>query len=318
MLLRNLTEPRTSMARVTLSDVAAASGVSPSTVSFVLNNAPNQTISAPTRLRIQEAARDLGYVPHGIARALREGSSRVVVLNVGTGHEGNYSRSYVRGMTLELAKYDHVLLVRHGLASSESAQQIIDTIAPRAILRLGEAYLPGGQDTRGGVRKDLLAADTRVQLEFLADRGHQHIAMAMPPGHVTIRAARLKFAREWAKQAELASFRSFAVGSPRKTAEKAVRAFRAAYPSTTAIAAFDDEIALRVLGALNDLGVTVPDEIAVIGWDDGEYGAFVTPALTTVHIDAEVRGRSDARQALGLPVDDTVISTAQVIVRDSV
>jgi DNA-binding LacI/PurR family transcriptional regulator len=306
------------MARVTLSDVAAASGVSPSTVSFVLNNAPNQTISAPTRLRIQNAARDLGYVPHGIARALREGSSRVVVLNVGTGHEGNYSRSYVRGMTLELAEHDHVLLVRHGLASSESAQQIIDTIAPRAVLRLGEVYRPGGQDTRRGGRKDLLAADTQVQLEFLADRGHQHIAMAMPPGHVTIRAARLKFAREWAKQVELESFRSFTVGSPRETARKAVGAFLAAHPLTTAIAAFDDEVALRVLGALHDLGVTVPDEIAVIGFDDGEYGEFVTPALTTVHIDAEARGRSDARQALGLPVDGTAISTAKVIVRDSV
>jgi DNA-binding LacI/PurR family transcriptional regulator len=304
------------MARVTLSDVAAASGVSPSTVSFVLNNAPNQTISAPTRLRIQKAAQDLGYVPHGIARALREGSSRVVVLNVGTGHEGNYSRSYVRGMTLELAEHDHVLFVRHGLASSESAQQIIDTIAPRAVLRLGEVYRPGGQDTRRG-RKDLLAADTRVQLEFLADRGHQHIAMAMPPGHVTIRAARLKFAREWAKQAELASFRSFTVGSTREIARKAVRAFLASYPSTTAIAAFDDEIALRLLGALHDLGVTVPGEIAVIGFDDGEYGEFVTPALTTVHIDAEARGRSDARQALGLPFDGTAISTAEVIVRDS-
>jgi DNA-binding LacI/PurR family transcriptional regulator len=97
-----------------------------------------------------------------------------------------------------------------------------------------------------------------------------------------------------------------------------VGAFLASHPSTTAIAAFDDEIALRVLGALHDLGVTVPDEIAVIGFDDGEYGEFVTPALTTVHIDAEARGRSDARQALGLPGDDTAISTAEVIVRDSV
>ncbi len=68
--------------RVTLKDVAEASGVSQSTVSFVLNEVPNQTISAATRDRVRSAARDLSYVPHGIARALMEGSSRIVVLNI--------------------------------------------------------------------------------------------------------------------------------------------------------------------------------------------------------------------------------------------
>lgn len=77
--------------RVTLNDVAAASGVSRATVSFVLNDDPHQTISAATRDRVKEAARTLGYVPHGVARALREGTSRVVVLNIDAGMEGAYS-----------------------------------------------------------------------------------------------------------------------------------------------------------------------------------------------------------------------------------
>ena len=76
--------------RVTLNDVAAASGVSRATVSFVLNDDPHQTISAATRDRVKEAARTLGYVPHGVARALREGTSRVVVLNIDAGMEGAY------------------------------------------------------------------------------------------------------------------------------------------------------------------------------------------------------------------------------------
>ncbi len=62
-----------STTRTTLRDVAAASGVSVTTVSFVLNNNPKQTIPIATRERVQQAARDLGYVPHGTARALREG-----------------------------------------------------------------------------------------------------------------------------------------------------------------------------------------------------------------------------------------------------
>src|SRR5882757_7693884 len=129
--------------RVTLNDVAAASGVSRATVSFVLNDDPNQTISAATRERVKEAARDLGYVPHGIARALREGSSRIVVLNIDWGLEGNYSRSYVRGLDDELAAHDHVLLVRHGHSAPQSTQQVLDTIAPRAVLRFAETYFNG-------------------------------------------------------------------------------------------------------------------------------------------------------------------------------
>jgi len=58
--------------RVTITDVAAASGVSRATVSFVLRDSPGQTISAATRERVRRTARDLGYVPHAIARALRE------------------------------------------------------------------------------------------------------------------------------------------------------------------------------------------------------------------------------------------------------
>ncbi|MFK0287451.1 LacI family DNA-binding transcriptional regulator [Streptomyces sp. NPDC090499] len=110
--------------RVTLTDVAEASGVSRATVSFVLNDDPRQTISTATRERVLAAARDLGYVPHGIARALREGSSRIVVLNVDHGLEGNFSRSYVLGLDEELAAHDHVLLVRHGRAAPENLKKI--------------------------------------------------------------------------------------------------------------------------------------------------------------------------------------------------
>jgi len=75
--------PATRTRRATLRDVAEASSGSQSTVSFVLNEVPSQTISAPTRERVQTAARELGYVPHGIARALMEGSSRITAHSEG-------------------------------------------------------------------------------------------------------------------------------------------------------------------------------------------------------------------------------------------
>ena len=93
---------------------------------------------------------------------------------------------------------------------------------------------------------------------------------------------------------------------------------RRRHPAVTAIAGYDDDVALRALTALQDLGLNVPGDCAVIGFDDTEYGALFTPALTTVHIDAEAHGRLAARSLLGLPPGDLRSTAAQVIERQTV
>jgi DNA-binding LacI/PurR family transcriptional regulator len=302
--------------RVTLNDVAAASGVSRATVSFVLNDDPNQTISPGTRERVRQVARELGYVPHGIARALREGSSRIVVLDIDWGLEGNYSRSYIRGLDDELAAHDHVLLVRHGHSAPHSTQQVLDTITPRAVLRFAEAYLsghePDAEDWKNG-----FAGHAALQIRYLAERGHTDIAMALPDSDSPLTEVRMRFVRETAGVLGLPTITPFVVPRPRAAGTTAVEAFRVARESVTAVAAFDDDVALRTLTALHDLGLTVPDDIAVIGFDDTEYGALITPALTTVHIDAEAHGRQAARTALGLDTAGITRSPGRVLVRDS-
>src|SRR4051812_31633332 len=183
--------------RATLKDVAAASGVSRATVSFVLNATPNQTISPATRERVLRMARDLRYVPHGIAKALREGASRIVVLHLESGLEGNYSRSYIHGLDQELAVHDHVLLVRHGPPTDSSAKQVLGAIHPRAVLTFGArarhgqvlgvaGKLPHAEaaalwcDDGGGGRQDGLATHATMQIAYLATRGHARIALATP------------------------------------------------------------------------------------------------------------------------------------------
>ncbi|MFF3371414.1 LacI family DNA-binding transcriptional regulator [Streptomyces sp. NPDC002680] len=303
--------------RVTLTDVAKASGVSRATVSFVLNDDPRQTISAATRERVMGAAQELGYVPHGIARALREGSSRIVVLNVDWGMEGNFSRSYVRGLDEELAEHDHILLVRHGHSIPEATQKVLDTIVPRAVLRLGEVYMQGAeppeQDWENG-----FAANAAMQIGYLAERGHTRIAMAMPDHEFPLTEARLGFAQEAARRLGLPPLERFVVPGPREVGAAAVETFLAAHTDVTALAAFDDDIALRSLTALRDLGRRVPEDVAVIGFDETEYGSLSTPALTTVHIDAEVLGRIAARNALGVDTGTLAPASGRIVVRASV
>jgi DNA-binding LacI/PurR family transcriptional regulator len=302
--------------RVTLRDVAAASGVSRATVSFVLRDSPGQTISAATQARVRQASHDLGYVPHGIARALREGTSRIVVISVDTGLEGNYSRSYIRGLDEELAAHDHVLLVRPGHPTAGSMQEVLDAIAPRAVLRLAEAYLSGRSfDERGW--DDGFAANAALQTRYLADRGHTHIAIALPDNENPLGALRVRWARDTVDMLGLPALTSLVVPRPRAAGTNAIQALRATHPAVTAVAAFDDDVALRTLTALHDLGLNAPGDLAVIGYDDTEYGALTTPALTTVHIDAVAHGRQAARAVLGLEPADLPHAPGHVIIRDS-
>lgn len=305
--------------RVTLNDVAAASGVSRSTAGFVLTNDPNQTISPATRERVRQAARELGYVPHGVARALREGTSRVVVLDIDWGlDEGNYARSYIRGLDDELAKHEHALLVRHGFGTSQTTQQILHAIAPRAVIRFAEPYKTGHDlEDMGGGWKDGLAAHIALQLGYLVDQGHSRIALALPSVHTPLTEARQRLATQHAKSRALPPLACFDIPRSRDAAAEAVDRLRREHPEVTAIAAFTDDIALRAVTALHDLGFAVPRDVAVIGFDDTEYGGLITPALTTVHIDAEAHGRLAARTVLGLDETGLRPTPARIIVRDS-
>lgn len=302
--------------RVTMRDVASASGVSPATVGFVLNNTPNQTISPPTRERVQRAARELGYVPDGIARAMREGTSRIVVLNVDASLEGNYSRSFIGGLDAELSRSGHILVVKHGHPTPESTTQLTHMVSPRAVMDFAANYSSGRELADGGWN-DGLAAHTATQVGHLLDRGHRHVAMALPPAPTTFARVREGFARQAVERRGAPPMTTLTLPHPEAGGAEALRTFLSELP-VTAIAGFTDEIALRVLKCAELLGLRVPDDLAVIGYDATEYAALSTPGLSTVHIDADAHGRRAARQLLGLDDTDLVAAPAVVIERQSV
>ena len=302
--------------RVTLRDVAAAAGVSRATAGFVLSDAPGISISAATRQRVRETAQGLGYAPHSIARALREGSSRIIVLSIDSGYEGNYLRTFTQGLDEELAAHDYVLLVRHGHSAPGSQQRLIEAISPRAVLRMPD-YLASGHEFDDGGWYGGLAGNVEVQLRYLAGRGHSGIAVAIPDGDPPLGPIRLRFAGEAAARIGLPAPLPLTVPRDRGSSAAAIRAFLDANPAVTAVAAFDDDVALRILAAARDIGLSVPGELAVIGFDDTAYGALFSPTLTTVHIDAADHGRRTARLVLGLDGNGFTAGPAQVIVRES-
>lgn len=305
--------------RATMRDVATASGVSPATVSFVLNGVANQTISPATRERVERAARELAYVPHGIAKALREGTSRIVLLTLDPAFGGAGIEDYIRGLDTELARHGHVLLVRHGRTTPGSQAAMIDAVSPRAVIDLAAIYTSGEPTADDGGWVDGLPAHTAVQLRHLAEAGHRRVAMVLPDDAALARLAgvRLQSAREAAPALGLEPIETLTVPADVPGTVSVLAAFLAAHPHITALAAFDDRVALRLLAALHELGRRIPQDLALIGFNDTEYGAVSTPPLTSVHIDAESFGRLAARRALGLDAADVVPAPARVIRRAS-
>ena len=304
--------------RATLRDVAAAAGVSRSLAGFVLGDDHGKSIPEATRERVREAARNLGYAPHGIARALREGASRIVVLTVDPSLESNYSRTFARGLDDELAAHGHLLLVRQEHSGSGSQRLLLDAISPRAVVRLPGNYLAPGHELDDGGWDGGYAANVLVQLRYLAGRGHAGVAVALPDGEPPLGPVRVRFAREAASMLGLPEPGVLVVPQDKAPAAGALRTFLSDHPAVTAVAGFDDDIALRVLTAMRSLGLAAPGDLAVIGFDDAGYGALVDPALTTVHVDAEGHGRKAAREVLGLDAGHLAPFTpGRVIVRES-
>lgn len=304
--------------RATMKDVARASGVSPATVSFVLNETPGQTFPAETRERVRAAAAALGYQPHGVARALREGRSRVVLLGIGGLRGGRSLQGFVRGMSAELRTQGYGLLVYPGPSTDPGHADLVRDLRPHAVIDLAEIYAARTAADDGGWT-DGLAAHTMTQLAHLVDRGHRSIAFAIPaePDLDGLAALRAKLAGEAGRRLGVGALPLVSIPEPPQAAREAVGLLRDDSPDVTAVAAFDDEIALRLLGGLSDLGVPVPDEMAVIGFDDSSFGVSWRPPLTTVRIDGEMFGRRAARTILGTDSAHRPGSAARVIVRET-
>ncbi|WP_433360503.1 LacI family DNA-binding transcriptional regulator [Actinoplanes sp. CA-142083] len=293
--------------RTTMRDVARASGVSPATVSFVMNDAPDQTISEATRERVRRAAAELGYRAHPIARALREGTSRVVVLDVGGLPRDRVLESFADGMESELSAAGYALLVSY---SRRSRRAQIEAVNPRAVIDLPSLYARPGAIADGGW-VDGMASHYLTQIEFLHGLGHRELAVAVPARPDRFMRLMTSYVVRATEALDMPAPRMLPVAGEAAT----LAAVRDLLGGSTAVAALTDGLALAVLAALHDVGASVPGDLAVIGWGDSAEAARWRPALTSVRIDAAAYGRRLARQALDLPADDTKPAATRVIRR---
>jgi DNA-binding LacI/PurR family transcriptional regulator len=299
-------------ARVTSADVARAAGVSRATVSYVLNDAPNQTIPEATRERVRTAARRLGYAPSAAARALRRGRSDVVLLVFPRWPIGHTTGQLIETLTAELAAHDLALVV-HQLGDEEGAFAALwRAVSPAAVITVEPfsasetaavraAGIPvthtlldaapgrGGALTRAQIRVG------RLQVEHLAATGHRRVGYALPgdPRVQAFAEPRLEGVRIACGELGL-DLPVVQIVTTAATPTHAVAAWRDRDHPVTAVCAYNDEVAMAVLAALDEQGLRAPEDLAVIGVDDIPLARFARPPLTTIRIDQAAAARHAA------------------------
>ncbi|MDJ0462443.1 LacI family DNA-binding transcriptional regulator [Streptomyces sp. H27-C3] len=288
----------------TSTDVARLAGVSRATVSYVLNNTSAVRISEPTRRRVREAAEELGYVPHAAARSLRAGHTRIVLLPTAHVPVGPlYSRFFNElQWALRRLGYTVVQYASLGLGGDEAARAWAE-LRPIAVLSLGEIALTaqgvqvlkrsGAQAviTLGPQRVEgahALVMDQRevgrVAGTHLLERGYRRIGVVMPrePGLELFSKPRLAGIRRAVADSGM-HVEQLEMGYDEESAAELAGRWRTL--GLDAVFAYNDEYAQLLMRALQDEGVDVPGEAAVMGADDLLLGKLLRPRLSTVHVE---------------------------------
>jgi DNA-binding LacI/PurR family transcriptional regulator len=288
----------------TLHDVAQLAGVSIKTVSNVINEFTH--VSEKTRLKVLAAVDQLGYQPNLSARTLRSGRTGViglavpelslayfaqladeviqaaraqglVVLIEQTGGDRDRELEVLRSPRLRLT--DGLLFSPLGLSNDDADLVAIDT----PLVLLGERIFNGPADHVTIQNVDAAQAAT----EHLLAQGRSRIAVIGAHEGEVFGSAGLRFAGY--RHALAAANIEFDSGLVihvqrwhRVDGAEAMRTFLRSGVSFDAVFAMNDELALGAMRVMQEAGLTIPDDVAIIGFDDLDEGRYSVPSLSTV------------------------------------
>jgi len=287
----------------TSADVARLAGVSRATVSYVLNNTSAVRISEPTRRRVHEAAKELGYVPHAAARSLRAGHSRMVLMPAPTVPVGPLYSQFFNELQWALSRLDYTV-VQYGSVGlqGDEAARVWAELRPVAVLVPDSGLGPQGVAVlkRSGARAVVTLGPERVEGAHallmdhdrvghsagthLVARGRHRVGVVMPreDGLETFSKPRLDGVRR-ALHGTDASVTELPLAYEEEAAAQLAVRWRSL--DLDAVFAYNDEYAMLLMRALQDEGIGIPDETAVVGADDLMLGRLLRPRLSTVHIE---------------------------------
>jgi LacI family transcriptional regulator len=300
---------------VRLSDVARHAGCSTATVSRALNTP--ELVSADVRERVIAAARELGYMPNSAARALSSGRTRMIGVVVPTLCNGIFAR-LAEALQKALAQHGYSLLVTTSdfdLTQEFRQASLLVERGVDGLVLVGHVHdeklydLLDGQklpyvstytyrldSDRPGVGFDNRQAVAQAA-DFLLDLGHREIGMIAGIRKDNDRAAeRVEGAARALAARGLALRKDRVIEGPYTldAGRNGLRRVLSTEPRPTALICGSDILAFGALIECEALGVAVPGELSIIGFDNLEFAAHLKPPLTTVDVPADDMGQRAA------------------------
>ncbi len=296
---------------VTINDVAELAGVSPMTVSRVING--SQRVRADTRQRVEQAISQLGYVPNALARGLssqRAGTLALIVPDVANPFftlivRGAESVARRAGYRMILCNTDSDLDREHEYVQEMLAHRVEGLlIAPasdrslrhlRAVERQQVPYVLIDR-TIEGLECDLVQGDNvggaRRLVEHLAGLGHRRIALLGGEAEISTTRDRLRGFRQGLADAGIAAEPALEIFSKYEISGgvTAARQMLELPNLPSAVIAVNNMVAVGVIKALHERGLDVPGDMALACFDDIEYASLMNPFLTVMSQPAESFG----------------------------
>lgn len=339
-ICEGLSVSRSPLHAATIIDVALKAGVSKSTAARAL--AGYGSVSAKARLRVEEAAKELGYQANSLARSMITGQTHtlgVVIPDISS----HFFANAMRGISTAAREAGYELLLSSTDGDLSLERRAIDLLAAKRVD--GIIVAPVSTDDTAHLEKladqgiavalldrpaprvnsasyvsvDHVAASS-MAVNHLLDLGHRHIGIVteavMPPGWqesvdsgegtmLRPSAARLVGYRDALRGAgvryreEYVALSSYAKASAYAATERLLRG----NPELTAIYCTDSELSAGSFAALQDLKISCPGDISLIGFDDQDWATLVRPRLTVVEQPNYQLGMASAEEALAAITD---------------
>jgi len=328
--------------RVNLKTLASLLDLSQTTISLVLNNSPSaKSIPQPTRERVLEAARKFNYRPNYFARSLRQSRSMSIAVLAPDLSEG-YFTLVMNGVQAALLEAHYFYFTASHYWDAELIREYPRRMMERAVdgfllLNTHADFLSplpvvaiSAHTPTAGVSN--LALDhvkaAELALAHLHELGHRRIAIMKGPEIIPDSEYRWSAIHEVAKRFGIAMDPELCMETPANNGSPEsgyipVKELLSRTRDFTAIFCFNDIAAIGAIRALRDAGLSVPEDVSVVGFDDILGASYHTPSLTTVRQPLEEMGRQGARillERIEHPSQEfvpEVVLEPQLVVRES-
>lgn len=288
----------------TMKDVARLAGVSTSTVSHVINN--NRFVSEGVREKVEQAIRSLNYAPSALARSLKINQTHTIGMLLTTSSNPFYAE-VVRGVEDSCYQRGYSLILCNTAGDEERMNRSLETLMQKRVdgllMMCTESHLPSADilnrypsiptvmmdwapfEGRGDIIQDNALLGGELATQHLIDSGYTRIACIAGPQDKTTARMRLEGFQNAMAKSGLEVLPGYVVNGDFE--------FQGGYNGMIELLALEtvpqavftsnDAMAVGVYHALYQAGLQIPQDVAVMGYDDIELARYLSPPLSTIH-----------------------------------